>query len=266
MIVSINNLASAGTASTTNMFYAGQQMIESVQQQPTSPENGETAVTTQYVFSPRYVDSPILFTAITATYDATSSSWSTTSTSTYYYLTDANYNVTTLLNAEGGVVKRYAYTAYGTPTIYNSAYTHHLQHFRGRQHGALRRHGHGPGDGLLSHLIAIVQPRSAPSSPAIPRSKAPTSTATPAPTRSTSPTPRGWPSAARHRGGRTTPAVSARCRRTSPVRAFTVTIMASAAGALATLATRPLWRHWGDGHWIWTDSAPRTTFPTSCRL
>ena len=122
-IVSINNLAPAGTASTTDMYYAGQQMIESVQQQPTSPENGETAVTSQYVFSPRYVDSPILFTAITATYDATIQHLVAASIDTYYYLTDANYNVTTLLNSSGGVVERYVYSAYGTPTIYNSDYS-----------------------------------------------------------------------------------------------------------------------------------------------
>jgi YD repeat-containing protein len=88
MTVRTDNLAAAGTAATTFFYYAGQQMIESVQQTPASPGDGATTVTNQYVYSPRYVNSPILDTQTTSTYSVGSSSWSSSS-STYYFLTDA---------------------------------------------------------------------------------------------------------------------------------------------------------------------------------
>ncbi len=46
-------LPPALTAGTTFYYYAGQQMIESVDQQPASPVDGTKAYTNQYVFSPR---------------------------------------------------------------------------------------------------------------------------------------------------------------------------------------------------------------------
>jgi YD repeat-containing protein len=39
-----------------------------------------------------------------------------------YYLTDANHNVTAVLNASGVVQERYVYDAYGQATIYDAAY------------------------------------------------------------------------------------------------------------------------------------------------
>jgi RHS repeat-associated protein len=37
----------------------------------------------------------------------------------HYYLQDANYNVTAVVNSSGAVVERYAYTPYGKPTVLN---------------------------------------------------------------------------------------------------------------------------------------------------
>ena len=59
-----------------------------------------TAVAHQFVYSPRYVDSPILDTQ--TTYTVVSGSWSS-SINTYYFLTDANYNVTAATNSSGVV-------------------------------------------------------------------------------------------------------------------------------------------------------------------
>ena len=97
-------------------------MIQSVQQTPAPPSDGATTVTDQYVYSPRYVNTPILDTQTTATYSAESSSWSS-SASTYYFLTDANYNVTALLNSSGAVIERYVYSAYGTAAVYSPDYS-----------------------------------------------------------------------------------------------------------------------------------------------
>ena len=49
-------------------------------------------------------------------------SWSS-SASTYYFLTDANYNVTALLNSSGGSSSGYVYSAYGTATVYSPDYS-----------------------------------------------------------------------------------------------------------------------------------------------
>ena len=42
---------------------------------------------------------------------------------TYYFLTDANYNVTAVLNSSGAVIERYVYSAYGTATVYSPDYS-----------------------------------------------------------------------------------------------------------------------------------------------
>jgi RHS repeat-associated protein len=68
----------------------------------------------QYVWNPEYVDSLAM-----RRYDADTNPGTTNSD--YYYLQDANYNVTAIVNDTGAVVERYAYTPYGKPTILNGA-------------------------------------------------------------------------------------------------------------------------------------------------
>ncbi len=68
----------------------------------------------QYVWSLRYIDAPILRDENTDADDVCDDE-------RLYYCTDANMNVTSLVDAsDGSVVERYVYDAYGKPTIYNS--------------------------------------------------------------------------------------------------------------------------------------------------
>ncbi|MEN6457703.1 MAG: RHS repeat-associated core domain-containing protein [Thermoguttaceae bacterium] len=87
-------------------YYSGQQVIET---------RNEVATDRQYVWSPRYIDAPIL----RDQYLSSSSGDETLLPSDrIYYLGDANYNVTGLLYynpnaAVWNVAERYAYTPYG---------------------------------------------------------------------------------------------------------------------------------------------------------
>ena len=122
LIVRTDNTAASGTVSTTDLYYAGDQVLEERDRLPASPAAGATAMTQQFVWSPRYVDSPVLRTQTTATYSEGTSSWSS-STATYYYLTDANDNVTAVTDASGNVVERYVYSAFGGVQIYSPDYS-----------------------------------------------------------------------------------------------------------------------------------------------
>lgn len=71
----------------------------------------------RYVWHPRYVDA-LAF----RLYDAdTDGNLAENTDGTYYYLQDANYNVTSTVNASGAVVERYVYTSYGVPTVLHGA-------------------------------------------------------------------------------------------------------------------------------------------------
>jgi RHS repeat-associated protein len=73
--------------------------------------NGGTFSTNQYVWSPLYVDSPVVrFHEVTDNPQYNN---------TLYYTNDANHNVTALINTSGAVVERYYYDAYGKTTICN---------------------------------------------------------------------------------------------------------------------------------------------------
>ena len=122
MAVRTDNLAATGMAATTFFYYAGPQMIQSVQQTPASPADGATTVTDQYVYSPRYVNAPILDTQTVSTYSASNQDRGLQPASRYYFLTDANYNVTAL-ESSGAVIERYVYSAYGTATVYSPDYS-----------------------------------------------------------------------------------------------------------------------------------------------
>ena len=77
--------------------------------------NVATAGYAQYVWSPRYVDTPIVrFRDMNGDGD-----FDDTEDETLYYLTDANHNVTALVDTDGKVVERYLYDAYGRRHVVN---------------------------------------------------------------------------------------------------------------------------------------------------
>jgi len=92
-----------------------------------TPDPPAAAVNYQYVWSPVYVDTPILRDVYK--YDGYNVQMQgTVSTSTgvsrrVYYMTDANANVTALADPSGNVVERYSYDAFGKATVYDSPVT-----------------------------------------------------------------------------------------------------------------------------------------------
>ena len=75
----------------------------------------------QYVWSLRYIDSPVL-----RDYDADGNAGTgdlgaagSGLEQRVYYLTDGNFNVTALADPNGAVLERYAYDAYGQPRVYD---------------------------------------------------------------------------------------------------------------------------------------------------
>ncbi len=64
----------------------------------------------QFVWDPRAADTPLEMTQFNADGYATNS---------YFYMQDANGNVTGLVDGTGAVVERYAYDAYGNVTVYS---------------------------------------------------------------------------------------------------------------------------------------------------
>jgi RHS repeat-associated protein len=112
-IVSIADTNADGTLDTaTHYFFAGSQVVET---RCGSPASDPSALTPehQYVWSARGVDVAILR-------DAYTYSGSQVTDTRLYYLTDANGNVTALVNADGTPVERYSYSAYGKVTIYDA--------------------------------------------------------------------------------------------------------------------------------------------------
>lgn len=78
---------------------------------------GATVARNQYVWSPRYVDSPVVrFHDANADGDLEDAG-----DATRYYTSDANHNVTAAIDAASGAVSaRYVYTPYGTATAYDA--------------------------------------------------------------------------------------------------------------------------------------------------
>ncbi len=70
----------------------------------------------QYVWSPRYIDAPVLR-------DKNTDTDGLCDDERIYYLNDANFNITTLANTGGDAVERYLYDAYGRGTVYVGAWT-----------------------------------------------------------------------------------------------------------------------------------------------
>jgi len=79
--------------------------------------DGETTVVDQYVWSPRYIDAPIV-----RFHDANGDGdLLDAGDNTRCFTGDANYNVTATIDAStGSIIARYVYTAYGEATAYDS--------------------------------------------------------------------------------------------------------------------------------------------------
>ena len=75
--------------------------------------------TKQYLWHPEYID------ALAVSYADLNADGSLTGTGegTHYYLHDANYNVTGVLNSSGAVVERYHYSPYGEVTVLDADFT-----------------------------------------------------------------------------------------------------------------------------------------------
>jgi len=69
----------------------------------------------QYVWSPRYIDAPILR-------DENTDADGLCDDERIYYLGDANFNVTTLVDTGGDAVERYIYNPYGVLTVYDATW------------------------------------------------------------------------------------------------------------------------------------------------
>ncbi len=108
-----------GVDACEHYLHSGQQVIETRQD---DLEGGEAPVadsiqpTYQNVWSPRYIDSLILR-------DENTDSDGLCDDARVFYLADANYNVTALVDTNGDVLERYLYTPYGVVTILDADFT-----------------------------------------------------------------------------------------------------------------------------------------------
>ncbi len=96
---------------TEKYFYSGQQAVQVYSYSSGGTFQGGQ----QYIWSPLYVDTPIL----RDTYD---SSGDLVAADRLYYTIDANHNVTSVTNSSGVVQERYSYTAYGQVTVYDASW------------------------------------------------------------------------------------------------------------------------------------------------
>ena len=69
----------------------------------------------QYVWSPRYIDAPVLR-------DRNTDADGLCDDERIYYLGDANFNVTALVDTGGDAIERYLYDAYGRVTVYDDSW------------------------------------------------------------------------------------------------------------------------------------------------
>ena len=92
---------------------------------PLSEPAVAAVVCEQYIWSPRYIDAPILRDRDADGNSGTGNLGGTGSglEERHYYTTDGNGNVTALTDTSGAAVERYVYDPYGKPTIYNDDWT-----------------------------------------------------------------------------------------------------------------------------------------------
>ena len=70
----------------------------------------------QHVWSPRYIDAPI-------PRDENTDADGRSDDAREYYLADANFNITTLVDAAGDAVERYVYSPHGVLTVYDATWS-----------------------------------------------------------------------------------------------------------------------------------------------
>ncbi len=119
LVEELSNFSGSTPGTVTYSFYDGQNAIET--RQGTVSGNSIPAASTlspqyQYVFSPLSGKTPILR---DSTFDE---SGNPTSAGRLYYTSDANTNVTGLVDASGQVVERYYYSAYGNVTFCDASW------------------------------------------------------------------------------------------------------------------------------------------------
>jgi RHS repeat-associated protein len=105
-----------GVDAYVHYFYnSGWQELESrvSASENTGPESLQP--TYQYVWSRRYIDAPVLR-------DKNTDADGLCDDERIYYLGDANFNITTLVNTGGDAVERYVYTPYGVLTVYDATW------------------------------------------------------------------------------------------------------------------------------------------------
>ncbi|MFO0941879.1 MAG: RHS repeat-associated core domain-containing protein [Pirellulales bacterium] len=97
-------VARTSGSSTTVYVQAGQQTIADY-----ASGAAPASSTYRYVYA-SYIDEPVM-------------RWTTSSSTAVYYHRNQQYSVTALSDSSGAVLERYAYTAYGAPTIANASGT-----------------------------------------------------------------------------------------------------------------------------------------------
>jgi len=102
----VYDLSSGDPAATTDYFYNRQWQVLEERMLPAG--ESQSTVVTQYVWDQSYIDTPVV-----RFRDA----------ETLYYTTDANHNVTSLVDTSGDVVERYVYDSYGNVTFRDGAGT-----------------------------------------------------------------------------------------------------------------------------------------------
>ncbi len=105
-----------GVDSYVHFFYnSGWQVLETrvSASENTGPESLQPEY--QYVWSQRYIDAPVLR-------DENTDADGTCDDARIYYLGDANFNVTTLVDTGGDAIERFTYNPYGVITIYDATW------------------------------------------------------------------------------------------------------------------------------------------------
>ena len=112
----IEKEVTAGSVDTHYYYNDEWQMLEERQVDGT----GTTIESNDYVWSARYIDSPI----VRFHDDNGDGDCEDAGDNTHYYTTDANHNITAVIDAStGNVVTYYTYTPYGEPTAYDAAWS-----------------------------------------------------------------------------------------------------------------------------------------------
>jgi len=106
----------AGVDRYEHYFYGGVQVVETRITTTESDEPEDLEPEFQYVWSPRYVDAPILR-------DHNTDQDGLCDDIRLYFLTDANMNVTCLMDDKGDAQERYLYDPYGKVTVYNGSWS-----------------------------------------------------------------------------------------------------------------------------------------------